>query len=210
MNKTTEALKLAEEALDLAQGSHGVMLMSNPPHDAWAYRGVEHRINKALAAVREVLTEPVKQEPVAWRVTGPFEDIPFKDKSSAEAYRKGLNDGYGSDAYSVTPLCTAPPVVPQGEPVAWAFFYQDGDISDLFFETEQDGLKWLETEDCLWDGYIAPVYTTPPSVEAAIEATKEKAAKVCEQGTGNAVQTGILEVLLQERGRIAAAIRGLK
>jgi hypothetical protein len=157
MNKTTEALKLAEEALDLAQGSHGVMLMSNPPHDAWAYRGVEHRINKALAAVREVLTEPVKQEPVAWRVTGPFEDIPFKDKSSAEAYRKGLNDGYGSDAYSVTPLCTA-----------------------------------------------------PPSVEAAIEATKEKAAKVCEQGTGNAVQTGILEVLLQERGRIAAAIRGLK
>jgi hypothetical protein len=52
--------------------------------------------------------QTVKQEPVAWRVTGPFEDIPFKDKSSAEAYRKGLNDGYGSDAYSVTPLSTTP------------------------------------------------------------------------------------------------------
>ena len=58
MNKTTEALKLAEEALDLAQGSHGVMLMSNPPHDAWVYRGVERRISKALAAIRLALAEP--------------------------------------------------------------------------------------------------------------------------------------------------------
>ena len=38
----------------------------------------------------------------------------------------------------------------------------------------------------------------------------EEAAKVCDEGTGNAVQTDVLKVLRQERERIAEAIRGLK
>ena len=34
-----------------------------------------------------------------------------------------------------------------------------------------------------------------------------KAAKICEQGTGEAVQKDTLEILIRERKRIAAAIR---
>ena len=43
-----------------------------------------------------------------------------------------------------------------------------------------------------------PLYTSPPSVEAAIEATKEKAAKVCE------------ELGWRDSSEFAAAIRGMK
>ena len=38
----------------------------------------------------------------------------------------------------------------------------------------------------------------------------EEAAKVCEGGTGNAVQANVLKALRQERERIAEVIRGLK
>jgi hypothetical protein len=58
-------------------------------------------------------------------------------------------------------------------------------------------------------------YTTPPSVEAAIEATKEKAAKVCEE-YGNSVnndwnkQLGVADDLVSIAEECAAAIRGMK
>jgi hypothetical protein len=50
MNKTTEALKLAEEAL---------------VYHTQQTRPIQ-KTDEALAAIREVLAEPVKQEPVAW------------------------------------------------------------------------------------------------------------------------------------------------
>ena len=55
MNKTTEALKLAEEAIELSKTiyrTHGI-----------AYPSIYIDV---LAAIREALAEPVKQEPVAW------------------------------------------------------------------------------------------------------------------------------------------------
>jgi hypothetical protein len=55
-------------------------------------------------------------------------------------------------------------------------------------QAEQEPVAWMrENEDCtdcfVWERdkeHTIPLYTTPPSVEAAIEATKEKAAKVCD------------------------------
>ena len=54
MNKTTEALKLAEEALEAIVDYLG-----------WGYLPdkVTENTDKALAAIREALAEPVKQEP---------------------------------------------------------------------------------------------------------------------------------------------------
>jgi hypothetical protein len=60
-----------------------------------------------------------------------------------------------------------------------------------------------------------PLYTSPPSVEAAIEATKEKAAKVCEE-YGNSVnndwnkQLGVADDLVSIAEECAAAIRSMK
>jgi hypothetical protein len=61
---------------------------------------------------------------------------------------------------------------PQGEPVAWGWRDPDGYISDCICPEEHDRIE---------GDYTVPLYTTPPSVEAAIEATLEKAAKVCEE-----------------------------
>jgi len=67
-----------------------------------------------------------------------------------------------------------PPVVPQGEPV---YAFRRKGLDDFCTCDER---RYLELSDKpnLFETTI--FYTTPPSVEAAIEATKEKAAKVCE------------------------------
>ena len=64
---TQEALKLALEALESAVRYHGVMLMSDPPQDAWKYHRVENKVDKAIAAIKEALAQT--QEPVAWLST---------------------------------------------------------------------------------------------------------------------------------------------
>jgi len=67
----------------------------------------------------------------------------------------------------------------QQEPVAWALMHKNG----LEFNTGYGMVETLQqAEDMqrrhLGNLKIVPLYTTPPSVEAAIEATKEKAAKL--------------------------------
>lgn len=56
-------------------------------------------------------------EPVAWRVTGSYTDVPFRDKRSAEAYCGGLLDTDPDGGYTVSPAY-AQPAAPVAEPVA--------------------------------------------------------------------------------------------
>jgi hypothetical protein len=85
---TQEALKLALEALENAVRYHGIMLMSDPPQDAWKYHKVEDKADKAITAIKEALAlqalhdenerlglykdayaeqeQEQEQEPVAW------------------------------------------------------------------------------------------------------------------------------------------------
>jgi len=65
-----EAMKQALEALELALRCHGVMLLSDPPKDAWKYHGVEADANKAITALRTAIAETEKQEPVLEVVNG--------------------------------------------------------------------------------------------------------------------------------------------
>ena len=174
MNKTTEALKLAEEALVM-----------------YCEHGAIFKPNETLAAIREALAdhveqslttvvEPVKQEPVAWAYIDA--DGSFMD---------ALDRQHG--AYQ-TPLYAAPAQPVKQEPVAWRY-NSNGD--------------WIYKDRKVWDA-AEPLYAAPVDAKAIRAEALEEAAKVCEQGTGNAVKTGVLKVLLQERDRIAAAIRGLK
>ena len=59
-DKTTEALKLAEEALYAE--------LESDTYEEFAEAA--EKCHKALAAIREALAEQDKQEPVAWRVRG--------------------------------------------------------------------------------------------------------------------------------------------
>jgi len=60
-----EALKLALVALENAVRYHGIMLMADPPQDAWKYHRVEDNAKQAITAIKKALAQPV-QEPVAW------------------------------------------------------------------------------------------------------------------------------------------------
>jgi hypothetical protein len=92
---------------------------------------------------------------------------------------------------------------PQGEPVAWMHIFM-GVAQINTTPPEIYGKDWTHQ----------PLYTTTPSVEAAIEATKEKAAKVCaelvvpwDENTPN----GEL-IAIRNSGMVdcAAAIRSMK
>ena len=50
-----EALQLALEALQLAKHSHGIMLLSDPPQEAWKTRQVDFALLKAINAIKETL-----------------------------------------------------------------------------------------------------------------------------------------------------------
>jgi hypothetical protein len=55
-------MQQALEALENAVRYHGIMLMADPPQDAWKYHRVEDNAKQAITALREALAQPV-QEP---------------------------------------------------------------------------------------------------------------------------------------------------
>ena len=57
MIELEKAARQALEALEMALRYHGVMLLSDPPKDAWKYHGVEGEANKAITALRRILAE---------------------------------------------------------------------------------------------------------------------------------------------------------
>jgi hypothetical protein len=59
-----KALELALEALESAVRYHGIMLMSDPPQDAWKYHRVENKADKAIKALEEALAKQEQGEPV--------------------------------------------------------------------------------------------------------------------------------------------------
>ena len=59
-----EAMKQALEVLELAKRSYGVVLLSDPPQDAWKTRGVNGEIDKSITSLRQAIAESEKQEPV--------------------------------------------------------------------------------------------------------------------------------------------------
>ena len=94
VNKTTEALKLAEEALE-----------GWKEYDTWTDQQMWNDDDEeALAAIREALTEPVKQEPVAWA-------HPSGGYLSAR-YMKEFATGLEKETYTI-PLYVAPQPVSQ-------------------------------------------------------------------------------------------------
>ena len=67
------------------------------------------RLGQEIEAQPEEQQSCDKQEPVAWLVTGPYELVAFSNLNSAKAFCRGLNKGFGEEAYSIKMLYTAPP-----------------------------------------------------------------------------------------------------
>jgi len=64
-----EALRLALEAMNLANSSHNTMLLSDPPQSAWRYHNVDMKLREAIIAIKAALEAKDEQqlanEPVA-------------------------------------------------------------------------------------------------------------------------------------------------
>jgi len=52
----------ALEALENAVRYHGIMLMADPPQDAWKYHRVEDNAKQAITSLREALEQQPEQE----------------------------------------------------------------------------------------------------------------------------------------------------
>ena len=89
-------------------------------------------------------------------------------------------------------------------------------VGEVDLHKELGQLRWMGGDEG-WDNAIHAVrkrleelYAAPVDAKAIRAEALEEAAKVCEQGTGDAVQTDVLKALWKERERIAEVIRGLK
>jgi hypothetical protein len=65
MTDIRQAAQQAMEALENAVRYHGIMLMADPPQDAWKYHRVEDNAKQAITAIKKALAQPVQpvQEP---------------------------------------------------------------------------------------------------------------------------------------------------
>jgi len=84
MSTLREAAQQALEALELALRCHGVMLLSDPPQDAWKYHGVEADANKAITALRDAIAEAEKQGPFGYFQYAPHFDAWVQNRDSNE------------------------------------------------------------------------------------------------------------------------------
>jgi hypothetical protein len=166
------AMQMAVEALESCQ---------YVDDGGWGHQEYDNTKNdKAITALREALAQP--QEPLPDYLDPPRYPkqpqggwVDLTDDDIEDVVNYSESDDLLVDIRAVIAKFkekNTPPVVPQGESVA------------LYFGLTPDH-TWLSTTEAdyhkLKDAYRMKVYTTPPSVEAAIEATKEKAAKVCEE-----------------------------
>ena len=60
-----DQLQIIREVLQLAKSSHGVLLTSYPPQDAWKFHRVDERITEALTALAQIEQAVGSVEPVA-------------------------------------------------------------------------------------------------------------------------------------------------
>jgi hypothetical protein len=81
MTSTTEALKMAIEAMQSAYSSHGKILPSYPAQDAWMFHGCDAKLYKSIEACKEALAEAEKQE---WQSLNADEIDDLWDESSKD------------------------------------------------------------------------------------------------------------------------------
>ena len=71
-DKLREAAKAALDAVKLARGDHGTVMLAYPAIESWLYHRVDQRLDDAIKAVEDALAEPaIKEsltvaEPVGW------------------------------------------------------------------------------------------------------------------------------------------------
>ena len=215
MNKTTEALKLAEEALNAMLTHMGM------DEDEWT-KPTFNQAREALAAIREALEEQEKQEPVyAFRRRG-LDDFCTCTKERYEELVDKPNlfevTTFYAASVSAEPCkeCGAkqaqidrlmleycPDEMTHEQMQEW-----EKNIKPFVEPENQEPVAWMEDSIELYvserpsNTYTIPLYAAPVSAEAIRAEALEEAAKVCRTAQAQGLQS--------IREAIEEAIRGLK
>ncbi len=94
-------MKQALDALELALNGHGVMLLSDPPQDAWKTRNVESKVWDAITALRAAIEQAEK--PVAWMY-----DFMADNEVIRDWITQSQDDIRRENGFNVRPLYAAP------------------------------------------------------------------------------------------------------
>lgn len=142
-----EALKLALVALENAVRYHNIMLMADPPQDAWKYHKVEDNAKQAITAIKKALAQPPLpvQEPVG-------EVTEVSDNGFKCEFNRRL--AVGTKLYIAPPLLEQEPVVCRfchSKKGCWTWqCYNCGEIDDVQKPTppatkpEQEPSAWRD------------------------------------------------------------------
>ena len=92
-DKLRAAAKAALDAMKLARGDHGKIMLAYPAIESWLYHRVDQRLDDAIKAVEDALAEP-KQEPMLEMNPEKRPWVGLTDKEIDEIYKEHHNQ-YG-------------------------------------------------------------------------------------------------------------------
>ena len=70
------------------------------------------------------------------------------------------------------------------EPIGWSYLFEDDGSLCQQFDTREEADRWVDSPDCLWSGYVSPLYSEAQVKEllARAEAFEEAAKAVLDAG----------------------------
>lgn len=75
------------------------------------------------------------------------------------------------------------------EPVGWSYLFEDDGSLCQQFDTREEADRWVDSPDCLWAGYVSPLYSESQVKELLAQATHIQ-SKLHGELIGEAMVTG--------------------
>ena len=177
-----EALKLALEALELALSSHGVLLLSDPPQEAWKTRQVTGKAKRAITEIKAALAQPEQTHSQNPKFT--------MDEWAAHARKHQ----WRFDEEPVTGITTS--AQSEQEPVAWSTDIEFDDDTEIILPEEKGRLGTA--------GMTIPLYTSPPKRQPL---TDKQIEAVYENASGQELRPQDYRIVLQFARAIEAKLK---
>jgi len=99
-DKLREAAQAALDAMKLARGDHGTVMLAYPAIESWLYHRVDQRLDDAIKAVEDALAEQTVKESLTVAEPKP---VAWMSDSDVGFYKEEFGN------YPCVPLYTAPP-----------------------------------------------------------------------------------------------------
>jgi len=83
-DKLRAAAKAALDAMKLARGDHGTVMLAYPAIESWLYHRVDQRLDDAIKAVEDALAEPAIKESLTVEARKPVPEFELIEKWEGE------------------------------------------------------------------------------------------------------------------------------